>query len=384
MTGEKNGNKRILILRSNPVDPDPRVEKEAETLLKAGYTVDIFCWDRQEDYQIRESVIRMEHGTCNVFRIGIKASFGGGFKKNLRPLLKFQRAITSFIKENQQKYSAVHACDFDTGLSAYRATRGTQIKIVYDIFDYYADAFSVPGSLKRIIMTLDSHIINHADGVIICSEQRREQIKGTHPKRLAVIHNSPTEKAFESGSKETDSQLLRIAYVGILSDGRLIPELLKIVSLHEQEYELSIAGFGKLESLAQEYAERCKNIVFHGRTDYSRTLEIENEADVLPAIYDPSVANHRYAAPNKFYEALMLGKPLIMCRNTGMSDLVEEYRIGVCIDYSEESLAEGLGIIRGRLPEYRAGSSSEKGIYREQYSWETMSKRLIHLYSHVL
>ena len=34
----------------------------------------------------------------------------------------------------------------------------------------------------------------------------------------------------------------------------------------------------------------------------------------MTAIYDPNISNHYYAAPNKFYEALMLGKPLIMVK----------------------------------------------------------------------
>ena len=380
MTGAMSGNKRILFLRSNPVDPDPRVEKEADTLLKAGYAVDILCWDRLEDYTVRETNLKLDHGQCKVFRVGIKASFGGGFKKNLKPLLKFQRRITAFIKENHEKYAVVHACDFDTAFAAYSATRGTDTKLVYDIFDYYADAFSVPESLRKLVTSLDARIINHADGVIICSEQRRKQISGTHPQRLIVIHNAPPVKTFESRTDAIDEHLLRIAYVGILSEGRLIPELLEIVSQNEQCYELHIAGFGILEPLVTEYAARCRNIIFYGKTEYMQTLSIENEADVMTALYDPAVANHKYAAPNKFYEAMMLGKPLVMCKGTGMADMVKEYGIGVCIEYSGKALADGLDQIRDYISEYRTRSQHEKELFKNNYSWEIMSKRLTDLY----
>lgn len=378
-----NEKRKVLFLRSNPVDPDPRVEKEANELIKAGFSVDILCWDRQADYGLCKSRKELNDGSCDVYRAGIAASFGGGFRKNLKPLLKYQKTIRAFLSDNGSNYDVVHACDFDTALSGYTGTRRKKTKFIYDIFDYYADAFSVPKVLRGLIVALDTHVINRADGVIICSEQRRKQLGKARPKRLAVIHNAPAEQSFDAGER-ADTGRMRIAYVGILSDGRLIPELLETVSLHGKEYELHIAGFGKLESLVQEYADRFDNIVFYGRTDYSRTLEIENEADVLTAIYDPNVANHKYAAPNKFYEALMLGKPLVMCRNTGMSEVVEENGIGVCIDYSGESLAEGLEKIHNRIPEYRAESSSEREIYREQYSWETMRRRLLHLYDQVL
>lgn len=37
---------KVVILRSNPVAPDPRVEKEARALSGAGYSVIALGWDR--------------------------------------------------------------------------------------------------------------------------------------------------------------------------------------------------------------------------------------------------------------------------------------------------------------------------------------------------
>lgn len=58
----------------------------------------------------------------------------------------------------------------------------------------------------------------------------------------------------------------------------------------------------------------------------------------MTAIYDPKVPNHRYAAPNKFYEALMLGKPIVMAKNTGFDEIIEENNIGCLIEYSKSGL----------------------------------------------
>ena len=66
-----------------------------------------------------------------------------------------------------------------------------------------------------------------------------------------------------------------------------------------------------------EMAQKCENIFYYGRIPYDRTIALEKECDVMCAIYDPKVPNHYYAAPNKFYEALMLGMPLIMAKGTG-------------------------------------------------------------------
>lgn len=374
-------NKKILILRSNPVDPDPRVEKEADTLLKAGYSVDIFCWDRDSDHAVECSIKTLNSGSLDVYRTGIGASFGSGFKRNIKPLLKFQLEILRFIRSNRTEYDILHACDFDTALAGFIGRSRKKTRFVYDIFDYYSDAFAVPSFLKKIVTTLDTYVIDHADAVIICSEKRKEQLGKARPRRLEVIHNSPPSwKGTEESVNKCVRTRLRIAYIGILSDGRLIPDLLEIVSRHK-EYELHIAGFGKYEELAREYAEKCENITFFGRIDYSRTLEIENESDVMIAAYDPAVPNHRYAAPNKFYEALMLGKPLIMCKGTGFSDIIEKHGIGMCVEYSSKALEAGLIEIKDNYQRYSDKKELEKELFEREYSWDIMSGRLRKLYS---
>ena len=52
MNGKVKG-KKVCIIRSNPVRPDSRVEKEAWTLKKNGYDVHILAWDRSTN--IRET-----------------------------------------------------------------------------------------------------------------------------------------------------------------------------------------------------------------------------------------------------------------------------------------------------------------------------------------
>ena len=41
---------RVILIRSNPVNPDPPVEKMTKTLLESGYDVTILAWDRDAKY----------------------------------------------------------------------------------------------------------------------------------------------------------------------------------------------------------------------------------------------------------------------------------------------------------------------------------------------
>lgn len=49
--------KNVVLLRSNPVNPDPPVEKIADALLAKGYNVTIVAWDRDNDYKLIEDCL---------------------------------------------------------------------------------------------------------------------------------------------------------------------------------------------------------------------------------------------------------------------------------------------------------------------------------------
>lgn len=368
---------KILFLRSNPVNPDSRVEKEVLALVSAGYEVEIFAWDRSKNYSIKTETLKLENNEVKIYRVGILSKYGSGFKKNIFPLLKFQKSIYEYLKSNNN-YDAIHACDFDTGFVASLIARKYKITLVYDIFDYYVDSFSVPKLLAPFIEFLEHSVINYASATILCSEKRAEQIEGSKPKKLVFIHNTPSKI---SSRKEIKlSYPIKIAYIGVLSEGRLIEELVDIVA-NDKNYYLDIAGFGPLEQLVREKSEKNNNIEFHGKIPYNETLSLENEAQILIAVYNPEIANHVYAAPNKFYEALMLGRPLIMALNTGMSEYIEEYDIGELITYDKAGLKSGLDQLTSRIDEWKEISSRMKNIYDSNFSWEVMSERLIDLYN---
>lgn len=369
-------------MRSNPVNPDSRVEKEASALIRAGYRVKILAWDRSEKYKINKSYININSKKAEIYRFGIPGTFGGGYK-NLKNLITFQIRLISWLIKNRDSYDIVHACDFDTAYSSYLVSRFTKKKLVFDIFDYL---FTKPtGKFKLIqkyIIFLQKKIINYADATIICTEQRKRQIDGSNPKRLAVIHNSPPDVSNVLGRLCLNENKIKIAYVGILQDYRFLVELAEVVR-ENRNWELHIGGFGKYEDYFKELSNNNPNIVYYGKLPYDKALELEKSCDILTAIYDPKINNHYYAAPNKFYEGLMLGKPLIMVRGTGMSEIIEQYGIGELMEFNIDSLRTAIEKLVKRKNEWPYMSEKMKTLYRQKYSWDSMEEKLIDLYKKI-
>ncbi|WP_294659893.1 glycosyltransferase family 4 protein [uncultured Fusobacterium sp.] len=376
--------KKVIFLRSNPVNPDSRVEKEVFTLKKNGYEIEILGWDRSKNYRLREEIVEQDKFNINIYRIGIKASYSGGIKKNLMPLIRFQISIFYFLFKKRKEIEVIHACDFDTGFISLIFSKIFKKKLIYDIFDYYVDSFNVPNKIKKIIQKIDGFVIKNADSIILCSEKRRDQFRGVVPKKEVIIHNTPNYlnkfKVFDNMKK---SKNIKIVYVGVLlKKERMLEELLEIVSKNS-DYELHIGGFGELEEYVEKMANKYSNIIFYGKIPYLEALELESNCDIMVALYDPKKRNHLYAAPNKFYEALMLGKPIIMVKNTGMSEIISKYDIGEVIDFTKEALEEGLKKISDKKDKWKIISNIQKNLYTKYYSWNEMERRLLNLYKEI-
>ncbi|HXF84121.1 MAG TPA: glycosyltransferase family 4 protein [Anaerolineales bacterium] len=370
---------RILICRSNPVAPDPRVEKEASALVEAGHMVTILAWDRTAKIAAQE-----EQNGISIHRLAIRSDFGKGLR-NLPALLRWQWGLLKWLRRHRREYDAVHACDFDTVIPCLLAKFLWDKRLVYDIFDFYADhVHPIPAWIRLLIQILDFWIINRADAVILADDSRRNQISTTKPKRLYVIYNTPEDvitkyRLLSSSSSDT----FRLAYVGLLQKERGLVEVLSVLKKHP-EWTLDIAGFGGDEDVIHKICMNMPNVTWHGRVPYERALKLSACADVLFATYDPAIPNHRYSSPNKLFEAMMLGKPIIVSHGTNIDRIVLDHQCGIVIPYGDINKLEDafLQLANDHLLRKKLGNNGRKA-YETFYNWDIMKTRLIGLYSQI-
>jgi len=370
---------RILICRSNPVAPDPRVEKIARSLSCAGYQVSILGWDRSGELPASS-----QQDGITLLRLPIVAEFGSGLA-NLPNLLRWQLGLMRWLVRRRKEYDIIHACDFDTILPALASQALFAKKVVYDIFDFYADHLrATPELFKKAIRFIDLKAIGRANAVILVDESRREQIRGAKPHYSTVIYNSPEEQDIpEVGRSSETGCSLRLAYVGLLQVERGLFEMMALLERHP-EWCLDLAGFGGDEARIRAQAERMPNVHWHGRVPYHRALELSQAADVLFATYDPAIPNHRFSSPNKIFEAMLLGKPVLVAKDTNMDRIVQQAECGLIVEYGDEGVLESAltQLAQDDTLRKRLGDNARQA-YETSYSWQAMQARLEELYRHV-
>ena len=377
--------KRVVLLRSNPVQPDPPVEKVADALLENGFQVAVLAWDRTQKNHSHITE-QFQNGSAEMVRFGIPAVYGGRWA-TLTSILRFEWKIFCWLVKNRKNYDAIHAFDLDTGLVASVVSRMFKKKLIYHVLDAYSHAHFYSDSLaRRIVHKIEMKLINRADATLICTEARKDQIVGSEPKKLEIIHNSPDNTTLNSAEQfelKPSKAPVKIAYVGTQCKGRGIEELLEAVK-RDSRFEVHMGGYGPLDDAIRKASEHCDRIHYYGRLAYAQTLSLESQCDLMIAIYDPSISNHRYAAPNKLYESLMLGKPLLMCRDTGWNELFERENIGCLIEYSIEGIERGLDELYNNKEKWPEMSQRAVALYNTEYSWEIMKERISKIYSETI
>ena len=168
--------------------------------------------------------------------------------------------------------------------------------------------------------------------VIICDEKRKKQIGKIKESKLLIMPNIPDISQNINYKKVNNysyliSEKIIISYVGVFDFNRNIEELL-ILAKKNNNIIVNIAGFGALEDMVNEYSKNCKNIKYFGKVNYDEGLNIMKNSHVIYAMYSLNNSSHRYAAPNKYYEGLMLGKPIITSEGTLVGEHTLEEKTG--------------------------------------------------------
>lgn len=362
----------IAYTRSSNIFDDSRATKEIFAFLENGYKVAIYGWNRDGEAVRRSRDVFKEYDE-EVSLFFYSGGVGSSVLEKIRARYLWNKWLKKELLRNKQ-IDVIHACDYDTGNAVRKVSKLTGIGYVYDIFDYYVDAHPVPLIVKSIVEKKENEVINDSLTTIICTEERIEQIKRSSQKNIVVIHNSPDVPEIKDGEIKFD-----YAYCGSLFGGRLIEEILDKYSDH-RDYRFAFAGSGTFAEKAHWISKEERCFTYFGAMPYSEVLKLEMESKILSAIYDPSINNHRFCAPNKFYEALALGKPVIVCKGTGLDKVIGKYNIGVLIDYDADQFYSALEYLINNEKICREMGKRARKLYEEKFNWKTMKDRLLKIY----
>lgn len=336
---------KVCFVRSYQIDVDSRLKRYQGTLSRKGVDFVTIYWDRHGVGGVKQDEVP----------IAIRAKVGGG-ASSIVSIIRFQVALLWKLISRRRSYDLLHVVDLDTVLPSFVVSRLFGKPIVFDIYDKYTETRGIGGLAAKLIDGLENYFCNNVDLLILPDEARRRQHSIAAKQNVCIIENVPQLKIHYQECPPFDAEPLRLVYAGVLErTHRGIEDLLKCVS-RRSDCSLDIAGFGALSELAREYSDRYPNIHFHGKLSPDACMSLMRESHVIFGMYYKTVPNNLYAAPNKYYEHLILGRPLVTTLGTPPGEKVLLHDTGWVID-------EGVDAIDRVLDEMFAarGDISRKG-----------------------
>jgi glycosyltransferase involved in cell wall biosynthesis len=173
---------------------------------------------------------------------------------------------------------------------------------------------------------------------------------------------------------------LRIVYTGLHMKNRGLESLTDVVK-EMADVQLVTAGpvFDKEIFLRMQ---EVSNITYVGLLKPKDAISLEFSADAMIALYNTDIVWNRITLPNKIFEAMMCGIPII---TNVATEIVNETQCGIIVDYNNIDQIKSAII---RLRENQAlrgelGSNGRKAFLR-RYNWGIMEQELFRIYDNLL
>ena len=370
---------RVCMLLHKSVAHDTRVRREAGALAAAGHEVTVVHLPPPAEaepaglpFALAPATLRRGRGRLpHAARLGAEAT-----------RLALRAAAT--------RPDAIHAHDAAMLLPGLLAARRSGAKLVYDSHELATGVPYRRGAWPAVVARSEGIGAPRADATITVSEGIATRLSQRYRLRRppTVIRNLPDlpppgaaaapDLRRELGVGEAPFVL----HQGAVAAGRGCETLLAGLALVPAAHLLFLGAEGP-------YAERLRALA-GGRGVADRThwlapvpppalLSHTAQADVGVSLLEDSCENHRLALPNKLFEYLAAGLPVVVADLPEAAKLVRERGVGSCADPADpESVAAALrATLAGRDdPALRTRLERAAG----ELSWERERERLVTLY----
>jgi len=346
----------IVFVRSYLCDYDARINKFFSSLDAKGHSYAFIGW-------ARGGAIYEPHARKIIYRTD--APLGARWR-NLFAMLMWQIFIFRTLLALRRRTLIVQCVDLDTALVGYFFCLLFGKKFVFDIYDQYSSSRGFTGLPACVMNRLETALTRRAALCIVAAPERLEQ-HCLDPVRDTplVLENVPPLDLPPVPLPEFED-VVDIGFFGVLErQHRGIETLLALCDRHPGKVRLHIAGYGALQEMVALHAQSNPSVMFYGPLSSREGLELMQRMHVIAGLYHLSNPNHKYAAPNKYYEHLMLGRGLLTTRDTPPGKRVTRLRTGWALDEGLIPLERWLKHIN--VDELRDRAERARMIWNNQY-----------------
>lgn len=367
---------RICMVAFTDLNFDYRIYREATSLRRAGYQVVIVAssfnsaplkgWDNFE-----------------VHPIPLDRSLS---LRRLYPLF-WRRAYPLLVEIHPDAY---HAHDLDSLWPAVRAARRLDRPIVYDSHEFWTEQSSLVSRplMRSCWSLLEKRLIRQVDRVITVSGSIAQSLKERYGlDEVVVLHNLPLfrHKVQSNLIRETldlpDDRPIVLYQGGFLTENGLREQIEAAAGLAAA---LVLIGDGPSEQALRNQVRAARlddQVFFIPRVPFHQLHNYTCSADLGLCLIKGTGKSFYYSLPNKLFEYMMAGLPVLASNFPEMQRIVRETRTGATVDPTNiVAIREQIATFLDNAEQREACAKASLQAAR-QYNWEREAAQLTQLYA---
>jgi len=360
--------KTIIVSVINDLVTDQRVQRTCSVLKEHGFEVLLFGRELKNS----ASAAHLPYKTKR-----IKMLFTSG------PLfyLFFNLRLYFFLLSS--KADALFANDLDTLWANNKAAKIKNIPLIYDSHEIFCEVPELQKTplKKRIWERLEKRIVPKLNNCITVNHSIAAYFNQKYGTKFSVVRNIPDQpRNFVPKSKQelgipTNEKIIIFQGAGINID-RGAEELVKAMEFTNAQ--LFIIGGGDVFPILKKLVSQLNlghKIFIKDKMPKTDLIHYTFNADLGVSIDKDTNLNYHFSLPNKIFDYIQAGLPVLSSNLPEIKSLISRYNIGSTIENHEpKHIAERLNYMLN-APEYTTWKENTKKASIEN-SWENEKKHL--------
>jgi glycosyltransferase involved in cell wall biosynthesis len=398
----------VLMIAPDCYMIDRRILQEARSLIQSGYRVTLlsgfecpqeahyfqdgieihrytYDWDDERLKRIRALLPKDERLQRWVNRV---------FMGVARRVLSWS-PFDIFVLSKAQQFAAdtIHVHDLPCLKYGVRLAAQRGIPLVFDAHEIYYEQEVLSPRRQRTLRREERHGIRHVNLFITVNEATADwyhQVYGIRPLVLMNCADTPAAGfALESNTMLREAAGLPAAsrvvlYQGWISGERNLKILIQSAAYLPEDAYLVLIGYGEYEKELRAMTTGTKwhqKVRFLGRIEPEKILTFTAGADVGVIPYLPIDLNHHLCSPNKFFEYVQAGVPVVAHDLPFFRHMQKQYGVVLVGDLST---VNGMArVINGLLEAHESLASMRQACHQaaKKLNWEVEARKLLEAYA---
>lgn len=398
----------VLILTTDR-QIDRRTLQQADSLEKSGWVVSILAMpddtasSKDDPRVVRVRLKKQTLGLKHFSLLSLYRTIRRHVPMNGHVMQFLKRILWSYIVNPEAFYSdlfaeqlqhvtpnVVMAIDLPTLPVAAKHARRCRAKLVYDSHELYSEQeFSTRE--KRLWKAIEEKFIHQCDAVITVNQSIASELQSRYGvNSVHVIYNAINSTARVQKNKlfhqafELPLERKILLFQGGLSKGRHLETLVHAMKyINNQCIDLVILGDGQVRKALDRLALSLgikHRVYFHPAVPQHQLLEYTQSADAGIIPYQATCLNNLYCTPNKLFEFIAAGIPILGSDLPEINHIVLKHQLGLTGKMGGPNefayLIDEVFRNEEQLEEWRKNSL----IAQQEFSWRNEEQKLLQIF----